>query len=216
MRLSNVLAASAVVLVASSAFAGTVDVKVGDILRFSDGALGVGTGGEFNADNLTNGAGVDFVTYCVQTTEFLNFSNQFKVVGVSTQSLVDNVPLAQETAYLYTQFRNGTLPNYGTNAAADALQAAIWHFQGQAGGALNAYTTLASAAVSGGSWSGIGNVRIANLVWHTAGSGFAVGAPAQDVLVIIPLPPAALAGLGLMGFMAVGKIRRRLGSTVTV
>jgi hypothetical protein len=203
--------------VASSAFAGTVDVKVGDILKFTDGALGVGTGGEFNADNLTNGAGVDFITYCVQTTEFLNFSNQFKVVGVSTQSLVDNVPLAQETAYLYTQFRNGTLPNYGTNAAADALQAAIWHFQGQAGGALNAYTTLASAAVSGGSWSGIGNVRIANLVWHTALlPNFPVGTPAQDVLVIIPLPPAVFAGLGLLGVVAVGQIRRRLGSTVTV
>jgi hypothetical protein len=209
------LAAAAVVAIsASSAFAGTIDVKVGDVLKFSDRPGTIG-GGEFGADVVGVGSALDFVTFCVQRSEYLNFSNEFKVVGVTAKSEVDGISLSPKTAWLYSQFRAGTLTGYdGSAAMADKLQAAIWKYQNQApyAATVNSFTLLADAENP----VGIGNVRIANLVWNTAASGYPVGTPAQDVLVIIPLPPAAFAGLGLMGVVAVGQIRRRLGSTTTV
>lgn len=215
----------------------TVDVKVGDTIRFFDGPGSV-SAGEYGVDNLSNGATsgypADFISFCVQTAEFLDFNAAgFKVDSISTQSIVNqNAQLAQGTAYLYTQFRNGALQTtdglYGSGSStedaqdANALQRAIWYLQfgrpytdgDNAADAEALYLiTLANSAISSGAWSGIGDVRIANISWATARSGFLKGAPAQDILVLIP-EPATLAMWSLFGSCALvyRRIRRRSDS----
>jgi len=206
------------------------DVQVGDLLKFSDGP-GVLNGGEFFVDNRTsNGITAnpgDFITFCVQTNENINFASLFRVDAISTQSVVDqNVPLASGTAYLYRRFRDGTLVMrdlalYGTGTAAnhaadgDALQQAIWYLQfgravtGTATQILDANYLISQAntAISSGLWSGISNVRIANLSYAT---GSKTGNPAQDQLVLLP-EPGSLIMWSLFGACVIGcrRFRRR-------
>ena len=112
--------------------------------------------------------------------------------------------LDARTAFLYYNFRMGTLAGYdygaGRQASAGELQAAIWYIQGnQAGGANNTFVALAEAAILGNQWSGIGNVRVLNVYDGN-------GALAQDQLTIVPAPgAAALAGVG---FLAASRRRR--------
>lgn len=203
---NSVLTAVLLSALAGSALAG--DVQINDIVRFADG-LGSTNGGEFNATNISNGSST-FRTFCVQLAENLDFSNPFRVAGIGFNSVVLNGninptgALAPETAYLYTLFRAGTLPNYGSVASANDLQNAIWHFQGQgnSGGATNQYGLLATAATSGmnPTWTGYGNVRILNMVYANGGGN------AQDVLALIPLPTGGMLALAGLGGLA---IRRR-------
>jgi hypothetical protein len=151
-----------------------------------------------------------------------DISDRAKQGGRNTNS--DDV-LSEQTAYLYTQFWYGTLAGYNktfgsgagsrTESARD-LQIAIWYFENELGDSSNGFSpnvntltsgaqsfiAAANSAVSGGFWSGLGNVRVLNLYSGTDN--------VQDVLVLVPLPPAAWLGLGLMSAMGVvGLIRRR-------
>jgi hypothetical protein len=137
-------------------------------------------------------------------------------------------PLDAMTAYLYTKFWEGTLSNYdytpGVNdraLSAEQLQNAIWYIEQEigslaAGSQAKAWYDEAVEATTAGSdglikWSGIGNVRILNLS-HVAVNdlGQRVREIDQDVLVMIPLPPAVWGGLGLLaGLGAFGVFRRR-------
>lgn len=136
-------------------------------------------------------------------------------------------PLDARTAYLYTNFWKGTLSWLGAGnvlktydydigpdrvGSAAALQGAIWYLEGErtlaeiGGNTSDAYymTVAATNAVNSGAWNGIGMVRVLNLT-------DAQGNRRQDQLVIVmPLPPAALLGMGLMsGVGAFGAWRRR-------
>jgi len=139
-------------------------------------------------------------------------------------------PISAQTAYLYSNFWNATLVGYnyvfgaGRLASARDLQLAIWYFEDELNSSdgtpnglkpslalltpgANAFITAANLAVSSGAWSGIANVRVLNLTTFNA-QGQIV--QVQSVLVLVPLPPAAWLGLGLMTAMgAVGLIRRR-------
>ncbi len=168
-----------------------------------------------------------FQTFCVETSEHVLPPSQVGV-WVSTQFIKDEdkgiadgdpgshawyggVPnvgknLASETAWLYTQFAKGTLSGYdydntaGRAASAEALQHAIWYFQGQSHNYSigEDFIDLANAALAAG-WTGIGNVRILQLY---DGDGFV-----QDMLYLVPAPGAILmAGIGTT---LVGWLRRR-------
>lgn len=147
-------------------------------------------------------------------------------------------PLDARTAYLYTQFYNGLLSNYdytlgsGTlNGAGNgfipdhrllssaSLSNAIYFIEDELGASFTLanldtmdhqawlWVTEANSKVASGAWTGLGNVRVLNL--FTIGANGSID-NAQDVLVMVPLPPAAWLGLGLMSAMgAVGIIRRR-------
>jgi hypothetical protein len=99
---------------------------VGETVVFGD-AMGSGPGGEFTIRNLSNFYYEN--TFCVETTETLNFGTPYIVNRYEIPS--------GGAAWLYYNFVMGTLPgvggvgSYGTPADADALQAAIWQYQSQ-------------------------------------------------------------------------------------
>ncbi|HEU4878214.1 MAG TPA: hypothetical protein VFT21_02125 [Gemmatimonadaceae bacterium] len=125
-------------------------VQAGDYVRFSDRPGS--PGGEFllTAYDTPGGPKIDqFITFCVQKSEYMDFNNVFAVKSLSTQT--DDLPsgdlLDQRTAYLYSQFRSRTLSgyNYGLNGfgnatSANLLQNAIWWFEMKTASVIKART----------------------------------------------------------------------------
>lgn len=205
----------AVALLCTS-FAGTAHadaISVGSTIKFADGP-GTTGGGEF----LVTVDGVEqFITFCLQRTEYIDFKTTFRIGGISTYASSDPVdkggdpvtghdPLSPQTAWLYTQFRANTLAGYdylGSTRwqSANALQNAIWWFEGEiTTNPNNAFVTAANAAVAGG-WTGLGNVRVLNLY-------FPDGREAQDQLALVPEPATMALFASGLGF-AVWRRRRR-------
>jgi len=206
------------------------------------GYTGLYGGGEFaiatfslgpNLSPLGTGVQVNsfvFQTFCLEANERMVFGQTLDFT-VDTSANAGGFgggnpdPLDARTAYLFTQFWNGTLSGYnytlGTARmdSATALQLAIWKLEDELGtssledaynnnSAAMAFVSAANSAVaSGGSWfgKGLGDVRVLNLTLN--------GTNLQSVLVSvtpIPLPPAAFLGLGIMtGLGGLGLVRRR-------
>lgn len=134
---------------------------------------------------------------------------------INTSDLLD-----PDTAYLFTNFVQGTMTSVvaswtGSTGDLIALQDAIWTIEGETvntSGATAGMKTVLINAANAANWTTIGNVRVMQL-WNTAlGPIGSDAAKVQDHLVIVPLPPAVLAGMGLMAIMGVGYIRRNLAS----
>lgn len=195
-------------------------VSVGGTIRLNNGP-GAGPGGEFIATVLSGGSGT-FETFCLERNEYFSYGETLRVNNISSAASNGGVnhgpggtstsdPLDARTAYLYTQFRAGTLSNYDYGNAtlrpgdADALQNAIWFLENEitsVSGQAQTWISEATSAVNSGSWSGLGQVQVLNLF---RGANFATHA--QDQLYITPVPEPEtymmlLAGLGLMGFVA--------------
>jgi hypothetical protein len=198
----------------SSASAGPI-VVAGDQVKFADGP-GTTGGGEFV---VTINGTWSFVTFCLQRTEYIDFSNTFTVDSVNPYTLTDPAAnggdglgrdvISEQTAYLYTQFRKGTLAGYdyvgaGHVTSANLLQQALWMFEQELpmDGA-NPFVVLANTAVNSQAWDGIGHVRVMNL---SRGKGQDYR-EAQDQLTLVPEP--ASIGLVALGLAAVAARRRR-------
>lgn len=183
-----------------------------------------GGGGPFEVDPISfgfdpvglgnHGAGADaFLTFCLEKQEFIGEGVTYDV-AFSTQAEPQGDELDSRTAFLYKHFITGDLDSveasfvYGAANSGRDLQRAIWFLEGEIGsvsGLAAGLVAAAQAAVDGGSWVGLGGVRVMNL-WaegHLGESGF----EKQDQLVLIPIPNAA--ALGLVGLMAVVFIGRR-------
>jgi len=223
-----------------AAEAGTLETTTND--SDSGGYTGLYGGGEFAVVTFSLGptldplgSGVQVNSYIFQT--FCLEANERMIFGQTLDFTVDTTanaggfgggspdPLDSRTAYLFTQFWNGTLSGYnytlgtGRMDSATALQLAIWKLEDELGTSslqdaydsnslAQSFVSAADSAVaSGGSWfgKGLGDVRILNLTLN--------GTNLQSVLVQvtpIPLPPAALLGLGIMtGLGGLGLVRRR-------
>lgn len=186
---------------------------------------GVATGGDIQVGKV-------FKTFCVEIGETLgNGSHVFDVNTEAYQggaSPFNPQPLVSQTAFLYTQYRAGTLTSLAGIASFDdtiqsdveALQDALWFFQNQLGVAdvddnntvvlsskAAAFAAAANDAVANGAYGwagGIGNVRILNMGGPAGGYPFGAS---QDVLALVPLPQGV--GLASAGLLVLGARRRR-------
>jgi hypothetical protein len=185
-------------------------ISVGNAVRIL-GSTGTIRGGAFSLDNLATGPGVDFLTFCLQRTQYIDYGTEF-VVGAITNHADDTPldPISHETAWIYTQFREGALdPIFGP----DAIQAAIWYLEQEwtTNVANSAALRAAAAAAVAGGWINQG-VAVLNLFYRD-------GRPAQDQLTYTPpnetqVPEPSLLlllGGGLAGAAAVTR-RRRLAA----
>lgn len=197
----------------------------GSVITLTD-SYGTTGGGEFIANHVSGpGSGPSFITFCLEKDETFTPGSNLYVKSVSTEARDGGSggpspdPIIAQTAYLYSQFRAGTLSNYdyaSTGSAhvndANSLQKAIWYFEQEitstSDAQANLWITEANNAVAvGGSWytmhgTGIGNVRVLNLYKNAAYT-----IHAQDQLYLLPVPEPEVyamlaAGLGLLGFVA--------------
>ncbi len=228
MKHRDFSAFSVLLATASISAASTVRIQVASPYQ-------IGSGGEFTAipqtgyvgeAGLPGDLGFSFQTFCIETNEHLFQSDGLYNATLSFGASLGGSggqepagsgydPLDDRTAFLYEQFRLGTLPGYfdfagGRQQAAGALQAAIWFLEDEVDfdGVLarpevngsadpvralaESFLQLAGDAVLNGYTNT--NVRVMNLEQD--------GGVRQDLLTLVPLPSAATAGLA--GLLASG------------
>ena len=228
---SGLMALATIALLGSQAVFAQVNISAGNYIRFSDGP-GAGNGGAFNitsygsdsTGSAPNAVG-SFLSFCVEHNEYMNFSDVFRVDGVSTSAknggaggaVAGADPLDTRTAWLYTQYIEnpsalGAVSGWTAASTVDkgtAMQQAVWFLEQEiAAGSMNTLASALVTAANGSGWTDVGRVKILNI--KTLAGGVA-----QDQLYITPVPEPEIyammaAGLGLMGFVA----RRRKQAVV--
>ena len=216
MAKKTVLALMVFVLAAGSAFAGPT-VHLTRVSGYYSG-----DGGEFhlapNADLMDLSAETGpYPSFCLEYKEHVSPGSVYDV-AIATEAILGGTnngpagplggdPLDPMTAYLYTEFRAGTLAGYDYDpqgqraASAGALQQVIWYIEDERSkswvdGDNSLKDQFYSAALNSG-WTDIGKVRVLNLYAQDH-----LGDPEyhkQDQLaLIVPAPGAVLiAGFGV-------------------
>lgn len=234
------LCAAAIALLSGVTFAAFSPISRGNLLRVEGGSWQSGGGGEFKITALSGFAGLNglpsdplggdsFQSFCLERNRVLHLgpgssghANEYGFV-MGTAAVAGGYgggspdPISAATAFLYTQFRMGTLSGYafgGTNeeraASAESLQIAIWTLEDEYGGSTIPAPANAQAeqwvadalAAAAGSWGQtLGLVRVLVLSQN--------GTDSQDVLTMIPLPPAVWGGLAALGGIVAFRRGRR-------
>lgn len=234
MKASWLMAAAAGAAVCTSALGVSV-VRIERPAGYGAGATNDTFGGEFTVIP-QSGPGVgktgmasdinagSFQTFCVELGQNITPNRNYEV-KVNTQ-IVTGAPglatIADETAWLYLQFRRGNLsgydydPNANRGEHANSLQLAIWFFQDQLSGNPGGRLTDFFADTLAQQWALAAQnaVDIGGFV-NTNVRALNVGDPnanpqnyeRQDMLTIIPLPTGG--GLAAAGLMGLAAIRRR-------
>jgi len=247
--MKNALKAGFLALAVAAAFgsqavaAAALDLTDGDKIKLTrtggsgsyGGAFG---GGEFtvNGVSVLNGAGDTFATFCIEYSEHISLGTPY-YVRINTGAVNGGSgssgtyagdpngtstfdPISTATAWLYTNYRQGTLSGFAGNGASNnSLQLAFWRLEDELhdASALAAYNADSVAqgwvsAAIGANWTDLGNVRVLNLYdSFNPQTGYFSGRH-QDQLYLAPIPEPEIyamlaAGLGLMGF--VGRRRRQ-------
>lgn len=201
-----------------ASFASALPVT-GDFVKFGDG-IGNTAGGEFNLDVGVNGS-IDYIVFCLERNEYINFKDTFTVVGVDDfasnggkggQTEPNKDYLSAETKWLYFNYMFGNAPwsrttgTGPTTAKADAVQNTIWYLEGeQSNYDPILYTLLNDLKAKSFNFGFNGIVKVLNLENNQGGA-------AQSMIIgeQYPVPEPAtlfLFGSGLAGLA--GFARRR-------
>lgn len=170
----------------------TSPVAVGDQIKIFHSA-GTTNGGEWVVANAANPSVGLFGTFCLERSQRIRLDTAYTIQGLSDaadKGLPTEDALDSRTAYLYSNYYNGTLSDFNYTdflehrADADALQAAIWYLEGEvaslSGQALD-WVNEATAAIANGDWTGLGDVRVINLNYLENGQWKYV----QDLLTVV-------------------------------
>ena len=107
------------------------------------------SGGEFV---LTPDTGTAFNTFCIERNQFINVGGtySYQISSTSDGGINGPAPVSLGTAWLYSQFLNGTLSGFaGSTGQQTDLQNAIWYCQGELSSIVNnPYVTLAQSTLN--------------------------------------------------------------------
>lgn len=197
-------------------------------ITLTQGPYSYGNGGEFTAQ--TSGLGT-FQTFCIEYNEefqpgslYNYYQNTGAVMGGAgvdaidphTGRSMDNISIG--TAWLYSQFRAGTLSGYDfantygdRNADAGALQQAIWWLEDEPNGVKNSFVTEAETALTltdstiiGDSGGAYGVIALNLYSTTQVGDNQQVTIDgttyyaSQDQLAIVPEPATIMSGVLLL------------------
>jgi len=200
-----------------------------EISGFDDWIMPVSTD-IMNVDNPTYDNRT-FNTFCIEKNEHITLPGGPYGYTLGTEAINGGVaggnpdPLGEATAKLYYAYWSGQLDNFSVTspsatftfkytsggahgADGDALQEAIWRLEqestatgGKAGTLVDFANSVTWAQLNQSTWQGIGLVRVVNLT-----SGPTGGTNLQSQLVVmVPLPAAALMGFALLGAIGIAK-----------
>lgn len=207
-------------LTAAAALAGTAFAA--PTVRLSDTGGNGNNNDGFWADLGADGSD-DFVTFCVETQEFFKYGRAYEYTistyvtnraGAGPLSL-DN-PTGYAIAHIFETFsRDGGSGIAGLSGIGglsstqyrELVQRTIWNklYGGNTTGTFTQGKIDQLFAAALGQTNSLGRVRVMNL-WEDAETGLG---PAQDQLILIPLPSGAgLAAAGLLGLAAAGRRRQ--------
>lgn len=219
------------------------EVVTGTIIKFADG-VGNNPGGAFNGSVVSGASGTwnnSFESFCLEYKENISFGTNYKVGGVTNHTVnaagvygtysgsepghtSTKDPISASTAWLFTQFYTTHLSNTtmwsGANQTVKntALQQAIWSLEGESFGSMSSlattYKSMANTAVSSGSWSGIGSVRVLNL-YSKDGQGNYTRHAQDQLYMVSAVPEPETYAMMLAGLALVGGIARRRRNKAT-